>query len=132
LAVPRIKEQARPDAHIGISLNLTHAAADDDSAAARQGVERADPLNNRWFLDPLFHGHYPDRLFADLAVTPPAIESQDMALISASMDFLGISYYARTLFRDRSRLSLRTAGAEPYEQVVPVPGASYTEMAWEI
>jgi beta-glucosidase len=138
LAVPRIRAHAAAGARVGITLNFTPISAADDRPETMQGVERADRLHNRWLLDPIFRGAYPEQLFADLAVAPPPVESEDMALISAPLDFLGVNYYSRALIRGRQ--PRRAAGppanhhsaAEQYEYVAPVPGASYTEMAWEI
>lgn len=132
LAFPRIREQAQPQARIGITLNLTPVSAVDDRRETVQGVEKTDVLHNRWFLDPLFRGNYPERLFADLAVAHPPIERTDMALIATPLDFVGINYYSRLLLRARQRGTVRHVLAPAYEPVVPVPGASYTEMAWEI
>ncbi|MGB8343822.1 MAG: GH1 family beta-glucosidase [Ktedonobacteraceae bacterium] len=131
LALPRI--QARARARAGITLNLTPVFAADEQAETAQGVEQMDVLYNRWFLDPLFHGQYPERLFTDLDVAPPPIESGDMALIAAPLDFLGVNYYSRSLLRARRQTGAQPASLAPaYENVVPVPGASYTEMPWEI
>lgn len=132
LAIPRIRMQAHPQARIGITLNQMPVSAADDHDETLQGVEQTDVLHNRWFLDPLFHGKYPERLFADLAVAPPFVESTDMALISTPLDFLGINYFFRSLLRARPRTRSQRSPAPAYEHVVPVPGASYTEMAWEI
>jgi beta-glucosidase len=133
LAVPRIRASARADARIGITLNLTPISAADDRPETSEGMQRADVLHNRWFLDPLFHGCYPERLFADLGVTPPTLERQDMALISTPLDFLGVNYYSRALIRARPHTrGQRQKAAEAYEYVTPVPEASYTHMAWEI
>jgi beta-glucosidase len=131
-AVARLRTCIQPTARIGVALNLTPVSIADTSSAVEEGAERADVLNNRWFLDPLFHGAYPERLFQDLAVHPPAIEDTDMALISTPLDFLGVNYYSRTLLRTRRGVGIEQPVSERYEQVVPVPGATYTEMAWEI
>jgi beta-glucosidase len=131
-AVTRLRSCAQPSARIGITLNLTPVSVADSSSAVQEGAERADILYNRWFLDPLFHGTYPQRLFQDLAVHPPVIEDTDMALISTPLDFLGVNYYSRTLLRTRRGVGGEQPSSERYEQVVPVPGATYTEMAWEI
>lgn len=131
-AVARIRNHAQLPAQIGATLNLTPVSVADDGPAVQEGAERADVLYNRWFLDPLFRGTYPERLFRDLAVHPPVIEDADMALISTPLDFLGVNYYSRTLIRTRRHVDAQQTVSETYEQVVPVPGASYTEMAWEI
>ncbi|HLZ61364.1 MAG TPA: GH1 family beta-glucosidase [Ktedonosporobacter sp.] len=132
LALPRLRQHAQTDVHIGITLNLTHISAADEYVGTRQGVERMDVLHNRWFLDPLFRGRYPERLFTDLAARPPVIKGEDMGWISAPLDFLGVNYYSRVLIRAQRHKTTAPTPKEDYELVVPVPGASYTEMAWEI
>lgn len=131
-AVARLRAYTQPSAQIGITLSLTPITAADSGPAVQEGAERADVLHNRWFLDPLFRGTYPTRLFRDLGVQPPTMEETDMALISTPLDFLGVNYYSRTLIRTRRGISVGQSVSERYEQVVPVPGASYTDMAWEI
>ncbi|HLV98369.1 MAG TPA: GH1 family beta-glucosidase [Ktedonobacterales bacterium] len=132
LAAARIRATAQARAQVGITLNLTPITPADDHAETIQGAERADILHNRWLLDPLFQARYPERLFADLGAAPPAMEDEDMALISAPLDFLGINYYSRALIRAPQPTRGRRLSAEAYEYVVPVPEASYTQMAWEI
>jgi beta-glucosidase len=86
---------SRPAAQVGITLNLTdvHPAAPCHAEAA----SRIDGNENRWFLDPLFKGHYPKELLnwylerADLS----ALRDEDLNTISQPIDFLGINYYER-------------------------------------
>lgn len=131
-AVERLRACAQASARVGIALNLTPVSLADSGPAVQEGAERADVLHNRWFLDPLFLGVYPARLFQDLAVDPPEIAASDMELISSPLDFLGVNYYSRTLIRTSRGVKADQPVSEGYEQVVPVPGATYTEMAWEI
>jgi beta-glucosidase len=132
LAAARIHSHAPTTPNIGIALNLTPIYAADESEATQQGIERLDVLHNRWFLDPLFHGTYPEQLFSNLKVEPPHIEQEDMDIISTPLDFLGVNYYSRSLIRTPLRLGMQQQTTPPYELVVPVPEASYTQMAWEI
>ncbi len=130
LALSRLRAHINPEAQLGIAINLTQVYAVDDRPETLDGVARTDIFNNRWFLDPLFRGEYPPTLFPDLKTAPPPIKEGDMAIITTPLDFLGVNYYSRSLIRARTRASAPSTHA--YEQVVPVPGASYTEMAWEI
>lgn len=133
LANARLREHITAmDVHIGLALNLTPVYTLEDDQQISDGAEQLDVLNNRWLLDPIFHGTYPQRLFSDLNVSPPPIEPGDMEVISAPLEFLGINYYSRLLLRPRQRMGTPGASPRSYEHVVPVPGASYTETAWEI
>jgi beta-glucosidase len=69
----------------------------DDVAACERGID----WFNRWFLDPIFKGRYPQNMlerYAQLGVRPP-IEAGDMELISQRPDMLGINYYTGSYSR---------------------------------
>jgi len=113
---------------IGLDLPWVQAATEhpDDRAAARL----YDAYHNRWFLDPVFRGRYPEELLADFQSrhAAPRLEAGDLeALAASSPDFLGVNYYFRELVR---------RPADPrgrFEVVRPdYPGASFTSMGWEI
>ncbi|UCI30249.1 GH1 family beta-glucosidase [Mesorhizobium sp. B4-1-4] len=96
LAVPVIRAEVA-DASIGIvfDLNVAEAATDDprDLAATR----RFDGAQNRWFLDAVFKGTYPQdmlELYGDLL---PPIDARDNQIIAAPVDYLGINIYRRSV-----------------------------------
>ncbi|MBE3599774.1 MAG: beta-glucosidase [Limnochordaceae bacterium] len=127
LAVQAFREGGRRKGRIGITLNLSpvHPASGspEDEAAAR----RVDGLINRWFLDPLFRGAYPEDMvehFGRLIPLPEASEA-DMRLISQDVDFLGVNYYSRQVVRhDPGELFLQM-------RQIDGPGPK-TEMGWEV
>jgi beta-glucosidase len=139
LAVPRLRALARPDAHVGITLNLTPVYAADRRPETLRSQQQAHEFHNRWFLDPVFRGTYPEELFASLGVPPPAIEEGDLAGIAAPIDFLGVNYYSRLLLQADDSLadpsSAQPSSAPSYfggQIVGPVLGSAYTDMGWEI
>ena len=88
-----------PRAEVGIALNLSpaHPAGDGDGDAA--AAQRADGYCNRWYLDALFRGAYPEDLtdaYRELELLPRVYE-QDLAAIAAPLDFLGVNYYFRSV-----------------------------------
>ena len=74
---------------IGIALNL--APVRPASAADVEAAHRRDGHLNRWFLDALFRGAYPEDVLA--LYEPFDIEAGDLAVIREPIDFLGINYY---------------------------------------
>jgi beta-glucosidase len=129
LAVPRVREHTRGQAQVGIALNLNPIVAADKHEQTLRGIEHLDHFHNRWFLDPLFRGSYPGQLFSEMGVDAPPVEIGDMEKIAEPIDFLGVNYYSRSLVHTPTR----PVDVEPsFALVTPVPGASYTEMAWEI
>ncbi|GLV55083.1 beta-glucosidase [Dictyobacter sp. S3.2.2.5] len=129
LAVPRIRAAVAPDKQVGITLNVYPVYGEDERPETLRDMALQDAFSNRWFLDPLFQGHYPETFFADMGLNPPPIQGDDLATINVPVDFLGINLYSRNLVRG-------TAGQAPLADAVatvsPVPEACYTDMAWEI
>ncbi len=102
LAVPRLRAHLSPQAQVGIALDFYPVYASDDRPETLLAVQYADTFRNRWFLDPLLRGNYPDELFTNLGVAPPPIHADDGNIISVPIDFLGVNYYSRMLVRSRA------------------------------
>ena len=88
---------AVPDAEVGITLNLYPVSPIDDSGRHDDAVRRIDGLMNRWFLDPVLTGGYPEDVVADLGdlVRPDLLREGDAEAIHRPLDFLGVNYYTR-------------------------------------
>lgn len=82
-----------PDARVGITLNLTSVYTLGDSEADEDEVRRDDGLSNRWFLDPVFKGSYPEDMVEEFGDDMPEVHPGDMELMSRETDFLGVNYY---------------------------------------
>ena len=126
---------ARPDATAGITLNLYSVVPASGSDADVDAARRIDGLANRFFLDPVLRGSYPEDVLDDLGQTDwfaAHAPSDDLALISAPIDFLGINYYSRHTTRAGAPSSRPSAnpGSEFVEMVDT--GAARTQMGWEI
>ena len=135
LALPRLRAHTGPGAQLGITLNLGAVYPYDHRVESLQAAGRADAFVNRWFLDPIFRGSYPQSLFADLRVPPPPVKDGDLALIAAPIDFLGVNYYSRRMVRARQEGDAAPgAGPNGWEDLNELPGAVYTEMGpgWEV
>lgn len=94
--------EAGSDLDLGITLNLTVAEpANPDSPADQDAARRIDGQFNRWFLDPIFRGEYPEDIVSDFEKVDPvavaewrqAIHPGDLQTIATPLDFLGINYY---------------------------------------
>lgn len=130
LTMPRLRALTLPDSQLGITLNLNPVYAFDDTPATAQAVAIAHRFNNAWFLDPVFRGHYPDQLFAEMGVAPPPIQAGDMDLIQAPLDYLGVNYYSRSLVP----IHLGTSPVGSGQAIAEAAGyhGNYTDMGWEI
>lgn len=121
LAVDAIRG-ACPSASVGISLNLFPIDSASDKEADRDAARHVDGFNNRWLLDPLYHGTYPEDMVATFGDAMPRVEADDMAAIATPTDFLGVNYYTRHVVE----------ATEARPTLVPVPGADHTDMGWEV
>lgn len=91
-----------PELSLGLTLNLTVAdPADPDDPADVDAARRIDGQFNRWFLDPLLRGAYPQDVVDDVrAIDPAAVTRWEQAVrpgdadaIAAPLDVLGVNYY---------------------------------------
>ncbi|MBD3347638.1 MAG: beta-glucosidase [Candidatus Eisenbacteria bacterium] len=130
LALRAIREQVQ-DPSAGIVLNLVPARPHSDTDEDREAARRFEGFFNRWYLDPLYRGEYPEDAVRDRVRRGhlgsdrlPFVESGDMEIIQAPMDFLGVNYYSRATV---------SAGPEGDPVRAPLgPDVELTEMGWEI
>ncbi len=123
LAVPILRE-SNPDSRVGITLNLSPAYPASDSEEDQAAARRTDGFSNRWFLDPVYKGAYPEDMWELFGPSVPRISDGDMEAISAPLDFLGVNYYTRSVVRDAEHGPLRTSSIQPE--------GDYTQMDWEV
>ena len=112
-----------------------HAAGDGDADGA--AAERADGYFNRWFLDPLLRGAYPEDLtdaYRELDLLPD-VHEYDLAAIAAPLDFVGVNYYSRHLVAADGGAGTGLRQRELGFRVVDAGGAGArqrTAMGWEV
>lgn len=123
MALDAIRANVR-GAEAGIVLNLSHIDPASDALGDREAAQLWDGHLNRWFLDPLFKGTYPDDLWAFYGVLAPEVGANDMAYIARPIDFLGVNYYTRHVIG---------AGREtPFNLRFVRTSNPYTAMDWEV
>ncbi|MFR9777533.1 GH1 family beta-glucosidase [Micromonospora sp. MS34] len=134
LAAQRLRAAASNPIELGITLNLAPADPETGSAADRDAARYTDGLANRIYLDPLFHGEYPQDVVADLAAEGISLPVQDgdLEIISTPIDVLGVNYYFGQLLS-----GVDEHGRERDEQGHPVRRVirrdlPRTAMDWEI
>jgi len=107
--------------HVGTVVDLNALRPFSDDQKDEEATDRFDQFWNRWFVDPLFEGAYP-QLAEKIGLKPT---KDDMELIKQPLDFLGVNYYTRvTISYDDSVLLTR---AKEVHKKTPT-----TEMGWEI
>ncbi len=114
--------RAHGQENLGIVLNFEAfqpATPLDQPAAAR-----FDAIMNRMFIEPLTTGCYPELLLKGLASHLPENWQDDMARISAPLDWLGVNYYTRQTIAE-------AAGPWP-NYTTRETDAPKTQMGWDI
>jgi beta-glucosidase len=100
-----------------------------DGVSDIEAARMADAQGNRWFLDPVLKGAYPDdvvSLYARNHVAPHT-EPQDFELFKANpVDFIGLNYY----FPQRA-YATDEGGFLGFKYAVDTE-AEKTEMGWEV
>jgi len=120
-----------PGAEAGIVLNLTPAVPASPDPGDHVAARRFDGFFNRWYLDPLLRGRYPEDVIADRVrrghlsgKALPFVLPGDMETIATPMDFLGVNYYSRIVVR-------RGPDGRPVGVQV-APEDELTDMGWEV
>ena len=111
---------------VGITLNLAPVEPASRTEADMAAAQRKDGFLNRWFLDPLYKGAYPEDMLAFYGESAPSVQPGDMPRIAAPLDFLGVNYYTRSVVQDDPGSPM--VGTR---QITP-DGAEVTEMGWEV
>jgi beta-glucosidase len=127
-AAVRELRASRPGARIGITLDLTPAEPASGAPGDAAAAVREDGHKNRWFLDPVLRGRYPEdmvRWYEDRLGPLDFVRDGDLELASEPTDFLGVNFY--------TRLRVREASSDGVLQLAVLPPAGpTTAMGWEV
>jgi beta-glucosidase len=107
-------------------LNIRPCHPASGRARDRRAAVRLDAITNRLFLAPLFQGRYPPEAVAFFLSRLTALRAlpDDLAIIGAPLDFLGLNVYTRAVVR---------GDANPITGLkILKPGGALTGMGWEI
>lgn len=94
-----IAEELGWELKLGLTLNFgATLPADPEDPGCLEAVRRIEGATARVFLDPLFHGSYPQDVLGDMAGAGLGSNAEpgDMEAINAPLDFLGVNFYSAT------------------------------------
>ena len=114
-------ETAKP---VGIVLNFTPGEAASDSDEDQQALALHEAISNEWFISAAMRGEYPAAALKVLEPHMPQNWQNDMDVISAPIDFMGINFYTSLKIKHQE-------GDFPNIEVVS-RGLDTTDMGWEI
>ena len=119
----KVLREKCPNSLNGIVLNFSTCHSATDSQADMLAAKLADEYHNRWYLQPIIEGTYPDICQQLPNEQQPDIHEGDMDIISQPIDFLGINFYTRTVYK---------ATEDGWFDVVEPKNVPLTSMGWEI
>ncbi|MFC7441556.1 GH1 family beta-glucosidase [Laceyella putida] len=133
--VKAFRNDGPKDGKVGLTLNMSPCYPVDEQAENKQAARIYDGFLNRWFIDPVVKGAYPQDMTALYERTLPIpfdyIQEEDMQMINEPIDFIGINYYSPTTLRADPLAD----GPFPFLGVEPVATSGpVTDMGegWEI
>ncbi|CAO2180408.1 unnamed protein product [Urochloa humidicola] len=91
--------QEKQHGAIGMNIFLHYFVLLTNSTEDTTATERAKTFYTGWFLDPLYHGDYPDIMKTAGSKLPKFSNKQSEQLIN-SVDFLGVNYYSIMYVKD--------------------------------
>jgi beta-glucosidase len=95
-AVAALRASRAGSAEVGITLNLTVERPVTPEAAGY--AAELEARQNGVYLDPIFHGRYPELLDGNASYSPAAVpglvRDGDFEVIVAPLDFLGVNFYS--------------------------------------
>ncbi|MBB1298441.1 MULTISPECIES: GH1 family beta-glucosidase [unclassified Pseudoalteromonas] len=117
-----VLNKTSPDTQNGIVLNFTPAYPLTDTQQDIDSAKYADDYLNQWYMKPIMDGKYPDIINQLPEDHLPEIHPGDMELISQPIDYLGINFYTRQVYK-----------AHPTDIYEPIaPTGPLTDMGWEV
>ncbi|MCS7241360.1 family 1 glycosylhydrolase, partial [Candidatus Caldatribacterium sp.] len=127
MAVQVFREE-KPGGEIGIAVNLSPAHPASEAKHDREAARRYDGYLNRWFLDPIFRGQFPEDMllwYRNKGYGVAPLTPDEGKLVSQPLDFLGINYYSRHIVRQGQKFPLEI-------EIVRLPQGVYSDMGWEV
>lgn len=109
----------------GIVINFDHTSPADDTPEAAAAANLQDAIMNRWFIEGIANGSYPQEVLDGFGDHMPENWQDDMAQISQPIDWLGVNYYTRHRMLPDPTI--------PWPAMKDQPGdLPVTQMGWEI
>jgi beta-glucosidase len=115
-----------PDARVGIVTNHATWLPRSNHVSDRRAAELEHTVHNRWYLDPIYSGEYPEMAVNHHHWDQGEVFPGDLDIISAPIDHHGINYYTRHVVADES--------VDDLERPQPIVDADLprTTMGWEV
>ena len=121
LAVERLRAEGHEN--LGVVMNFSEILPNGENEEL--AVDRADAIGNRWFIESVTKGTYPEIVLEGLGAYLPSKWEDDMATIALPIDWLGVNYYSRAIVS----IDADTVWPSTRAHEGPLPK---TQMGWEV
>lgn len=134
----RAMRTTRSDLKIGLNVNLGMPIANGpQTEESLRAIDLIDAQFNRWWIDALVHGKYPEILIKEYgSVLADLISPGDMEIIKTKPDFLAINYYRDEFVKpDQSAPALKDWTPFPFDihvDMTPPSNLEFTDFNWPI
>jgi len=126
VTIKALRESGRAES-VGTTYNLMPPHPATDSVEDKAAADRWDQAFNRWFVDPIFFGTYPEEMRRRFEPVMDCVKPGDMEMMKQPLDFMGLNIYSRwVVVHDPGIPTLEARGG-----VLP-EGVETTAMGWEI
>jgi beta-glucosidase len=124
----RAIKAVNPKLQLATAFSMTSAEPASDSEADVNAANLAHNFYNVLFLHPALKGKYPEALPGGMSLEAMGVREEDMQLVRAPFDFLGINYYFRSIFSPAKPGNASELGMERANG----PDGPLTDMGWEV
>lgn len=134
-AVRAYRRHSFKDGQIGITLNLSPGYPAENTPENIELSKRADGFVDRWFLDPIFKGKYPEdmvEIYAQKIGELDFIKPGDLESITEPMDFFGVNFYRRNVVKPHSEGLLGYIGIGEETPETPEEWDAYPEVLFDL
>ena len=91
----RAIRSVRPEAKVGITVNMNNVRTDSDDPDTKKTWDMVDANQNRWWIEAYLYGKYPQCLVDDYgSLLSQVFLPGDSEIIKVPTDFLGVNYYS--------------------------------------
>jgi beta-glucosidase len=97
LAARALRESHQKPAMVGTAFSMASVVASSESDEDKMAAERWHRFSNVWFLETVMNGRYPEAYIRGTIADRVEIKPNDMDVIKAPLDFIGINLYSRAV-----------------------------------
>lgn len=112
---------------VGLAFNPTVFMPKTKSSGDIKAAKNAWFENNGWWVEPLYRGRYPDKLWRKRKDDIPVITKKEMEIIAAPTDFIGLNIYSAQIVENNTEDKTKGFKIVPFPKDYP-----QTTMGWPV